>query len=65
MISLTYEVKDSYEREKFYCICKKRFTIDNENIRDHCHFAGKYRGAIHSKCNMKFKISKNIPVCFS
>ena len=34
------------------------------NVRDHCHFSGKYRGAAHIKCNLKYKVSKFIPVLF-
>ena len=33
-------------------------------VKDHCHFTGKYRGAAHSKCNLKYKVPKNIPVAF-
>ena len=33
-------------------------------VRDHCHFTGKYRGAAHSTCNLRYKIPKNIPVIF-
>ena len=33
-------------------------------IRDHCHFTGKYRGAAHNKCNMNYKMSRNITVVF-
>ena len=33
-----------------------------KKVRDHCHFTGKYRGAAHSKCNMNYKITKNIPI---
>ena len=57
-------MKKFYENQKFCCICKKRFTNDNKKVRDHCHFTGKYRGAAHNKCNMNYKISKNIPVVF-
>ena len=24
-------------------------------VRDHCHFTGKYRGAVHSICNVRYK----------
>ena len=33
-------------------------------VRDHCHYSGKYRGAAHSKCNLNYKIVKEIPVLF-
>ena len=33
-------------------------------VRDHCHYAGKYRGAAHSKCNLEYKIIKEISVLF-
>ena len=25
-------------------------------MRDHCHYTGKYRGALHSKCNLKLGV---------
>ena len=33
-------------------------------VSDHCHYTGKYRGAAHSKCNLEYKIVKEIPVLF-
>ena len=34
------------------------------NVRGHCHFTGKYRGAAHNTCNLRYKVPKNIPVIF-
>ena len=31
--------------------CGKEF--DGDKVRDHYHYTGKYRGALHSKCNLK------------
>ena len=42
--------------------CAKAF--ENDKVRDHCHFTGKYRGALHSKCNLRLRRSRNIPVFF-
>ena len=33
-------------------------------VRDHNHYTGKYRGAAHSGCNLRKKLSKQIPVFF-
>ena len=33
-------------------------------VRDHCHYTWKYRRAAHSKCNLNYKIVKDIPVLF-
>ena len=62
MIPLTKEEEDNYNKENTCYICKKDFN--NDKVRDHCHFTGKYRGAAHNTCNLRYKIPKNIPVIF-
>ena len=39
-------------------------SINNWKIRNHCHYAGKYRGAAHSICNLKLNVPYGIPVVF-
>ena len=41
---------------------KKELVEDK--VRDHCHFTGKYRGAAHNSCNLKYKKPDFIPVVF-
>ena len=46
---------------------KKEFdTIDKKNykVRDHCHYTGKYRGAAHNICNLRYNVPKEVPVVF-
>ena len=62
MIPLTKEEEDNYNKENICHICKKEFN--NDKVRDHCHFTGKYRGAAHNTCNLRYEIPKNIPVIF-
>ena len=38
--------------------------IEKRKVRDHCHLTGKYRGALHSKCNLKLRKSVTFPVIF-
>ena len=33
-------------------------------VRDHCHYAGEYRGAAHSICNLRYSLPKQIPMVF-
>ena len=63
MIPLTKEEEDNYNKENICYICKKDFNNDTK-VRDHCQFTGKYRGAAHNTCNLRYKIPKNIPVIF-
>ena len=33
-------------------------------VKDHCHYTGKYRGAAHDICNLRYTVSKKTPVIF-
>ena len=33
-----------------------------QKVRDHCLYTGKYRGAAHSVCNLRYTTPKTIPV---
>ena len=69
MISLTTGKKIHYNKQKVCYICKKEFDNNDNNkkqqkVRDHCHYTGKYRGAAHNICNLRYKIPKEILVVF-
>ena len=45
------------------------YHISNEElgehkVRDHCHLSGKFKGAAHEACNLKYKVPKFFPVVF-
>ena len=68
-VSLTKEEKKTYREQKVCYICRKRFSTDDNNkkyhkVRDHCHYTGKYRGAAHDICNLRYKTPKDILVVF-
>ena len=67
MILLAKKEQKMHNKQKVCHICKKRFSADDNNkkyhkVRDHCHYTGKYRGAAHDICNLRYKIPKEIPV---
>ena len=69
MIPLTDEENKSYQKQKVCHICNKIFTIDYDDkicykVRYYCNFTGKYRGADHNICNLRYKIPREIPVVF-
>ena len=52
---------------------QKEFSTDENDkntfklyhkVRDHCHYTGKFRGAAHSICNLRYKTPKEILVVF-
>ena len=56
------------EQEQFYkasnCwICGQLLNL-HDRVRDHCHFTGRYRGAAHNRCNLKYRKPNNISVFF-
>ena len=69
MILLTKKEEKKHNKQKVWYICKKRITTDDNNkkyhkVKDHCHYTGKYRGAAHDICNLRYKVPKEIPVVF-
>ena len=65
---MTPEDEIDYEKATHCHICegklKKTDDKKDKKVRDHCHLTGKFRGAAHNKCNLKFKIPKFYPVIF-
>ena len=51
-----------YNEETVCWICGKE--LGSDKVKDHCHYTGKYRGAAHNKCNLKYKKPNFIPVVF-
>ena len=67
MIPLTIKEKIHYNEQEICYKCKKEFNKNDEKnckVRDHCHYTGKYRGAAHNICNLRYKIPKEITIVF-
>ena len=59
MIPLTKEEQYEFENASVCWICQKEFG-ESKQVRDHCHFTGKFRGAAHNICNLQFKKKQNL-----
>ena len=64
MNKLTKEQTVEFVTAKECHICFKKFSLKDRKVRDHCHYTGKYRGAAHSSCNLRYRIPDYIPVIF-
>ena len=64
MAPLTPKEIEKHKKSKKCYICFKPFTTKDPKVRDHCHYAGNYRGAAHRNCNLQYKIPPYIPVVF-
>ena len=76
MIPLTTEEKIYHNKQKICYICKKEFNNNdtagpsslerkkNYKVRDHCHYTGKYKGAAHNICKLRYKVPREIPTVF-
>ena len=60
---ITEEEQETYNNATRCWVCNSDF-VDDDKVRDHCHYTGKYRGAAHSNCNSALKKDKTIPVGF-
>ena len=54
--------QQQYEKETKCWICNRE--LNNDRVRDHCHFTGRYRGAAHNSCNLKYRKPDFTPVVF-
>ena len=69
MIPLTKKEEKHHNKQKVCYIYKKEFNTDDSDkkhhkVKDHCHYTGKYRGAAHNICNLRYRIPKEIPIVF-
>ncbi|XP_073237767.1 uncharacterized protein [Porites lutea] len=59
---LTKDEQKSFDKAEFCHICNK--DLFEDEVRDHCHFKGQYRGAAHNSCNLKCRKPLILPVIF-
>ena len=65
MIPLTELEWKSFREADVCWLCRKEFGEGKLfKVRDHFHYTGKFRGAAHNSCNLKFQRPKFTPVFF-
>ena len=61
-LRLTSREEKEFHKAVLCHICKK--PLDDDRVRDRCHFTGKYRGAAHNSCNLQCRKPLILPVIF-
>ena len=70
MTPLTTKEQTKHDNSEKCHICNKKFITDEFNkyykklrkVKDHDHYTGKYRGAAHSICNLRYSTQRDIVV---
>ena len=70
MTTITDDEKIKHEESKKCYLCNQSFNTNKQSkyyknykkLRDHCHYTGKYKGAAHSLCNLRYQEQRDIPV---
>ena len=53
---ITMHDKLIYDNSTLCDICNEE--LGKDKVRDHCHLSGKFRGAAHDRCNLKYNVRK-------
>ena len=49
------EEKEQFDKQTKCWMCNEEFNDKDVKVRDHCHFTGRYRGAAHNSCNLRYR----------
>ena len=63
-LNMSEKEEEQFQLSNTCWICKKLTDNDAENVRDHCHVTGKFRGAAHWSCSINLQLTKKVPVIF-
>ena len=58
----TEEDEKQFNKASDCWICGE--ALENDRVRDHCHFTGRYRGPAHNSCNLKYRKPESVSVFF-
>ena len=61
-IIITDEEEKEFNKASDCWICGE--YLDNDRVRDHCHYTGRYRGPAHNICNLKYSKPNSVSVFF-
>ena len=61
---MSEEEEHLFQQSNSCSICKKLIDNDEEKVRDHCHVAGRFRGADHGSCNINLQLTKEVSIIF-
>ena len=62
-MKITPKEQEEFSQASKCWICGNLLNL-HDRVRDHCHYTGRYRGAAHNRCNLKYRKPNNISVFF-
>ena len=62
-MKITPEEQEQFKQASHCWICGHFINL-KDKVRDHCHYTGRYRGAAHNGCNLRYSKPNNISVFF-
>ena len=63
-IRMTRDDLNKYVETDVCHICEETISDEDIKVKDHNHFTGKFVGAAHQSCNLKFKEPSFVPIVF-
>ena len=61
---MTKNDNEDFKNSSKCWVCDEEYVDGYVKVRDQCYVTGKYRDSAHRDCNIKIKLSNNIPVVF-
>ena len=61
---MTNKNDEDFENSTKCLICDNDYVDGDVKVRNHCHITEKYRGSVHTDCNVNVKLNHKIPVVF-
>ena len=61
---MIFKIQEQQQYEKETKCWIRKEDLNDDKVRDHCHYTGRYQGAAHNSCNLEYRKPNFTPVVF-